>query len=196
MKILHINSYTNNNYKIEKKSHVQNLNFRANRENYTLSELFQFGLEALDENSILIVTMDRDRSDYLLRYRSDCIKNPINKAYTLDITEEMAPNWSKLDSHFAIYKENNNYNIMGLGTLFGVTLYKNGEKLNFLLPKETRQLENGMEISPNRFEDFKFKFNLPKRFNTENAKKYLSYLEKPNAINQYKNIVSNTLKNI
>ena len=85
---------------------------------------------------------------------------------------------------------------MGLGTLFGVTLYKNGEKLDFLLPKETRQLENGMEISPNRFEDFKFKFNLPKRFNTENAKKYLSYLEKPNAINQYKNIVSNTLKNI
>ena len=142
-------------------------------------ELFKYGVEALDNNTLFIVTNNRENSFFTLNRYKEKIDIPIFKTYILEVNEENSKVWHKeIDANFAIYKKNDEYYIMGLGSLFGVFAKDPIEERNSLLkPGEIRKLEPNstidIGISSNPNEEARLKFVIPEKFNSENADMFL-----------------------
>ena len=81
----------------------------------SLSEKFRYGMEALDDNSILVVASNPERADMILKQYSDKITTPILKKYTLKVEEKDLKNREELDCDFAIFKQDKKYFALALG---------------------------------------------------------------------------------
>ena len=79
-----------------------------------LSTRFKYGLEALDEQSILVVTSDEKSSNMMLEFYADKIDIPVMKKYTLPVKKGELKNQDELASNFAIFKNGREYYILSL----------------------------------------------------------------------------------
>ena len=116
MKVQSINSYYNYNYNYNY-NHNRNVNnktitqpsfqgfFNSNYETKAV-EYFNYGLQALDENSLLIATSNREKAFFSLKQNKDKIDIPILKTYILDINKNLDKDWGKSTSNsFAVFKK-------------------------------------------------------------------------------------------
>ncbi len=149
-----------------------------------LSQRFQYGLEAIDEQSIFVVTSDEQRSNKQLEMSSDKISIPIMKKYTLLVKKGELNNCDNLESNFAIFKKDNNYYILSLADhplrRMRVDFQNdNYNKDNIIKSGDTKLLKDGHIlhtgefVSPSSGKKEKFVFFHPQKFNTVNAIKYL-----------------------
>lgn len=149
----------------------------------SLSERFQYGMEALDNNSILVVTdtENEEKTNNLLKKYADKIDIPVLKKYTLIVKEKELKDNRSLDSSFAIFKKGNNYYVMNLG--FWSLVVKNPKekldnKKHYLESGTIRELESGEAIETGEFywgnEKRKLVFNPPYKYNPDKAEKHLA----------------------
>ncbi len=141
-------------------------------------ELFKYGIEAIDDNTLFIATNNRKDTNIILNRYKENIEIPIFKTYILEVNQGNSEIWHKeLDTNFAIYKKNDEYYIMGLGSIFGVFLDKPGEKSSMLKPGEVKKLSPDTIIqfglSSINGENATVRFEIPEKFNPENADKFL-----------------------
>ena len=150
-----------------------------------LSQKFQYGLEALDEQSVFVVTSNEASSNMMLEIHADKIDIPVMKKYTLFIKKGDLKNMDELDSNFAIYKKGNKYYILSLAEhplrkLLVDMPKEHYNKDNIVPSGNVRELNNGSIIHTGEMvwassgEKEKFVFNTPKIFNPRNAEKYLN----------------------
>ena len=92
-----------------------NVNFRGLFGEPNLSEKFDYGMQALDNNSVLVVTSNPESSDVLLSMYAEKIDTPIMKKYTLKVDKKDLKGREELDSDFAVFKKDDRYYILGLG---------------------------------------------------------------------------------
>ena len=78
----------NNRYKLHSKVSAPNMVFRGIFGSPDVSEKFRYGLEALDEHSLLVVTSNEEIADMILSQNSDKIDTPILKKYTLNVEKK------------------------------------------------------------------------------------------------------------
>lgn len=162
---------------------VHNVQFKAFFGKPNLAEKFQYGLEALDENSILVVTSNPEASDMVLEQCSDKILNPILTKYILKVKEEDLDKKEKIESDFAVIKHKGTFYALALGATFLTSLIitkPGGEiipKKHMHSPGSLVPLEKGVSIIADTFSSdaskHKFLFTPPYRYNPENARKYL-----------------------
>lgn len=81
----------------------------------SLTERFSYGMQALDDNSVLVVTSNPEASDVLLAMNADKIDTPIMKKYVLKVAKGDLQERDELDSDFAIFKKGEKYYALGLG---------------------------------------------------------------------------------
>lgn len=146
----------------------------------SLSERFQYGLEALDEQTLFIVTSNEKDSNRALKKFASKIGIPVTKTYTLLVKDNELKNDRTLDANFAIFKKGDEYFAINLGPLFGLDIRKPEAKYS----KETHysegdvvKLQAGEVIHTGEMvwkdEKHKFVFKPQQRYNPENAKKFL-----------------------
>ncbi|MBE7710839.1 MAG: AAA family ATPase [Cyanobacteria bacterium SIG31] len=140
-------------------------------------EYFDYGLQALDENSLLIATPNREKTFFNLKQYKDKIDVPILKTYILDVTKDLDKDWGhSVSNGFAVFKKQNEYYILNLEHM-GMHVYK-GEydpDTSILQSGEVRKLENGMRIDAfMAFGREPFLFKRPSEFNTRKAERFLS----------------------
>lgn len=140
-------------------------------------EYFNYGLQALDENSLLIATPNRKEAFFNLQQNKDKIDIPILKTYILDITKELDKDWGKsIGNSFAIFKKQDDYYILNLNNL-GMGVYK-GEydsETSYLNSGDKKKLDNGTKI--NAFSSIGRRpliFEKPRIFDTRKAEKFLT----------------------
>ena len=171
----------NNRYKSYSKVSGTNMAFRGIFGAPDISEKFRYGLEALDEHSLLVVTSNVEVADMILSQNSDKIDTPILKKYTLNVEKKDLKNKSAIDCDFAIFKKADKYFIMGLGYLFRLTVLKPEEALDtdkHMFPNgQIKELSYGEEIRTGELFCLgakpKFLFEPPYKYNPLNAEKYL-----------------------
>ena len=103
----------NTRYKSDSKVSGTNMAFRGIFGAPDISEKFRYGLEALDEHSLLVVTSNEEVADMILSQNSDKIDTPILKKYTLNVEKKDLKNNISLDSDFVIFKKQDKFFIMG-----------------------------------------------------------------------------------
>ncbi len=149
-----------------------------------LSERFQYGLQALDEQSVLVVTSNEASSNMMLETYADNIDIPVMKKYTLHVKKGELKDCDELNSNFAIYKKNNKYYILSLSEHplknLRVDMSKEAyNKDNLLSGGKIKELNNGVIIHTGEMiwetsgEKHKFVFTPPKISETHSAEKYL-----------------------
>ena len=114
-----------------------------------ISDKFRFGLEALDNNSILTVTSNAESSDMMLELYSDKIDIPILKKYTLKVTPSDLKDQNELKANFAIFKKNDGYYVLNIGNTFDLLIVRNGEfnpQKDMFKPGEITKLKDGCII--------------------------------------------------
>ena len=79
-----------------------------------LSTRFAYGLEALDDQSLLVVTSNEESSNMMLELYADKIDIPVMKKYTLLVKPGELKNRDDLSANFAIFKKDKDYNILSL----------------------------------------------------------------------------------
>ena len=170
----------NNRYKLHSKVSAPNMVFRGIFGSPDVSEKFRYGLEALDEHSLLVVTSNEEIADMILSQNSDKIDTPILKKYTLNVEKKDLKNKITLDSDFVIFKKQDKFFIMGVGNLFPLTVQR--PKEDFDSDKHqfkaglVKELRAGEEIRTGELlwgEKPKFVSNPPYKYNPSNAEKYL-----------------------
>ena len=179
-------------------NYVELESFKAEIQKKDGAELFQYGIDALDNNTLLIVTNDRERSNFVLNRYKDNIDTPIFRSYILDITEENAPYWAEVtDNNFAMYKKDGKYYIMGLGSILGVYIRDTETKESGLLkPGEVRELTSKIEIETSSIKKpTAIKFTIPDKINCENADLYLERKETINTTIHNANAVAAIVQN-
>ena len=135
-------------------------------------------MQALDENSLLIATSNREQAFFFLKQNKDKIDIPILKTYILDVTKDLDKDWGKSSSNsFAIFKKENDYYILNLNAL-GMSVYK-GEydsDTSYLEGGKKRKLESGMTIKAfiTGFDRKPLIFERPRAFDMRKAEKYLT----------------------
>ncbi len=148
----------------------------------SLSEKFRYGMEALDDNSILVVASNPERADMILKQYSDKITTPILKKYTLKVEEKDLKNREELDCDFAIFKQDKKYFALALGRgMFSSLMVKRPKeeakrKEHIFGTGNVVELRDGVAIETGEMlwdEKPKLLFNPPYRFNTSAAEKYL-----------------------
>lgn len=147
-----------------------------------LSTRFKYGLEALDEQSILVVTSNEKSSDMMLEFYADKIDIPVMKKYTLLVKNGELKNRDSLEANFAIFKKNNDYNILSLSDnrITGILIAKPKEEYNSknkIYTGEKKILKDGVAVDTGEVfytEKPKLVFNTPKLYNPENAERYLA----------------------
>ena len=159
-----------------------NVNFRGLFGEPNLSEKFDYGMQALDNNSVLVVTSNPESSDVLLSMYAEKIDTPIMKKYTLKVDKKDLKDREELDSDFAVFKKDDRYYILGLGkSLFSYIQVKKEKDSyksdNNVRSGEIKELSNGvvLETGESGFDKDrkKFVFKPPYRFNSSYAEKYL-----------------------
>lgn len=89
-------------------------------------------MEALDDNSILVVTSNPESSDAILEQCSDKISIPILRKYTLKVEEkDLDENQEELRCDFAVFKKGKDYFAISLGAtiLSSLVVNKPAERL-------------------------------------------------------------------
>ena len=81
-----------------------NINFKGLFSEPNISEKFDYGMQALDNNSVLVITSNPESSDMLLSMYAEKIDTPIMKKYTLKVDKKDLKDREELDSDFAIFK--------------------------------------------------------------------------------------------
>lgn len=187
MRIQSINNYysynTNKINNINKKITVPTFNgiydtfMGVNTYDSKAIEYFNYGLQALDENSLLIATPNRERTFFNLKQAQDKIDIPILKTYILDVTKDLDKDWgTSIGNGFAVFKKQGEYYILNLEHL-GMTVYKGDydPDTSILRSGEIKKLESGMRIDAFSGIGRKpFLFERPKVFNTKNAERFLT----------------------
>lgn len=147
-----------------------------------LSERFRYGMEALDNNSLLVVTSNPERADMTLEQYSNKIAVPILKKYTLKVEESDLKNKEELDSDFAIFKQDKKYFalVLGRGMFSSLMIKRPNDKLkskeHLFKTGDIVELRDGVELATGEMswrEEPKLLFKPPYKFNTSNAEKYL-----------------------
>ncbi len=147
-----------------------------------LSERFRYGIEALDNNSLLVVTSNPERADMTLEQYSNKIVTPILKKYTLKVEESDLKNKEEIDSDFAIFKQDKKYFALVLGSgIFSSLMIKRPKdelksKEHLFKTGAIVELHDGVELGTGEMlwrEEPKLLFKPPYKFNTLNAEKYL-----------------------
>lgn len=148
----------------------------------SLSERFKYGLEALDGNTLFIVTSNEQDSNRKLKEFSSKIDIPVTQIYTLVVKDEELKNDRQLNANFTIFKKGNEYYALNLGPTWGLTIENPNEKhslKNHHNVGELTRLNSGEAIETGETvwsnETHKFIFNPPYRYNPSNAQKYLGY---------------------
>ena len=159
-----------------------NVNFRGLFGEPNLSEKFDYGMQALDNNSVLVVTSNPESSDVLLSMYAEKIDTPIMKKYTLKVDKKDLKGRDELDSDFAVFKKDDRYYILGLGkSLFSyINVKKEKEpykKENSVHSGEIKELADGVILDTGEScfdKDWKkFVFKPPYRFSPRYAERYL-----------------------
>lgn len=179
MRVQSINSYHNYQYNYSNKM-VSAPTFKGLFDTYDSKaiEYFNYGLQALDENSLLIATPDREKAFFNLNLYKDKIDIPILKTYILDVTKDLDKDWGcSIGESFAVFKKQDEYYILGLNST-GMSVYKGkyDPDTSYLKNGETKRLESGMRIDAFSNFDRKFIFERPRTFDTKKAEKYLTVL--------------------
>lgn len=166
-----------------------------------LSEKFKYGLEALDGNSILVVTSNPEISDTLLEQFSDKINIPVLKKYTLKVEEKDLKKKKYLESDFAVFKNGDRFYVLSLGVHLLSSLIVKKPKDDLLPEKHMFQngqvieLQSGVAIMTGEGfssdeNDHKFMFRPPYRYNPQNAEKYLKVKNVNNIVDFNKRTIS------
>ncbi len=153
-----------------------------------ISQKFQYGLEALDNQSIFVVTSNEESSNMMLELYSEKIPIPVMKKITLLVKKGELDNCDELAANFAIFKFKNDYYIISLADYSLKKLLVDRPKENFnkdnIIPQgEIRRLSEGVIIHtgemvyPSSGGKHKFVFSIPSKSNSLNA---LSYLDVKN----------------
>lgn len=142
-------------------------------------------MEALDDNSILVVTSNPESSDAILEQCSDKISIPILRKYTLKVEEkDLDENQEELRCDFAVFKKGKDYFAISLGAtiLSSLVVNKPAERLktkeHMFSTGNIVQLTSGVSIHTGETyssdpKEHKFMFNPPYRYNPEAALRYL-----------------------
>ena len=148
-----------------------------------VTEKFQYGLEALDDKSMLIVTSDDKVSNFMLNKAVENIDIPIIKTYTLKVSEGDLINRNKLETNFGIFKKNNDYYVINLSEwIYRLEVRNPSESLNtnrhFIKSGEIKKLTRGEfigtgELYSDIHDKYKFMFNPPYNYNPASAERYL-----------------------
>ncbi len=149
----------------------------------SLSEKFRYGMEALDGNSILVVTDIEKEEDInnKLKTFADRIDIPVLKKYTLVVKENELKNNNNLNSSFGVFKKDNKFYVINLGPFFSLTVKKPKEELDtkkhYVKLGDIRELEQDTAIETGEWiwnnDKHKFVFLPPYKYNPANAEKYL-----------------------
>ncbi len=147
-----------------------------------LSTRFQYGLEALDDKSVLVVTSNEKSSNTMLEFYADKIDIPVMKKYTLLVKNGELKNRDDLEANFAVFKKGDDYNILSLSDIqiMGILVANPKEEYNSknkIFSGEKKVLKDGMAIDTGEVfysEKPKLVFNTPVRYYTANAEKYLA----------------------
>lgn len=159
-----------------------NVNFKGLFGEPNLSEKFDYGMQALDSNSVLVVTSNPESSDMLLSMYADKIDTPIMKKYTLKVDKNDLKGRDELASDFAIFKKDEKYYILGLGNgLFSYMQVKKDKELysteNSLRSGDIKELYSGVVLDTGESsldtDKKNFVFKPPYHFNPNSAEKYL-----------------------
>ncbi len=149
----------------------------------SLSERFNYGMEALDDNSILVVTDDEkaEETNNKLKTFAERIDIPVLKKYTLTVQDKELKGNCTLNASFAVFKKGDKYYVMNLGPFWNLTVKKPKEELDskkhFIPVGEIRELEKGAAIETGEMvwsdDKYKFLFNPPYKYNPNSAAKNL-----------------------
>ena len=146
-----------------------------------LSTRFKYGLEALDEQSILVVTSDEKSSNMMLEFYADKIDIPVMKKYTLPVKKGELKNQDELTSNFAIFKNGREYYILSLAdhdlkTMLVANPKDDFDVKNKISSGDKKLLKDGYAIETGKlFFSGKntFVFTTPNQRGASNAEKYL-----------------------
>ena len=162
---------------------VQNIAFHGLfRSAPDLSEKFKYGLQALDDTSILVVTSNEEYSNMMLERFSDSIDSPVIKKYTLLVEKKDLKDRDALESNFAVFKKNNDFYVLNLHHIFGLNVQNpkdsyDSDKHN-IKPGKLKRLAVGEAIKTGELvfspDKDKLIFNPPYKFMPEPAEKYLA----------------------
>lgn len=175
----------NNAYLQKVKTNKTQTNFKGLfGSNPNLTERFSYGMQALDDNSVLVVTSNPEASDVLLAMNADKIDTPIMKKYVLKVVKGDLQERDELDSDFAIFKKGDKYYALGLGkSLFShMAIKKEKDRYsqdNYLRSGDVKELHNGMVLETGEsildVNKKKFVFLPPYRYNPTPASRYLEF---------------------
>ena len=175
-----VNSKRTNNY-----TEISNVSFYGLWEanDLNVSEKFRYGLEALDNNSMLIVTSNDLASNFVLSKSIDKLGIPLIKTYTLKVGEKDLINRDQLEANFGIYKKNDEYYAINLSEGVWPLEVRNPKevfnaKQHFVKPGEIKKLNSGEYIGTGELcsdinDKYKFMFKPPYRYSPANAERYL-----------------------
>lgn len=163
-------------------------------------DLFDYGVQALDDTSMLIVTKDREKAEFSLGSYKDKIDIPVMKTYILDITKDLDKAWyESSDSDVAIFKKGEDYYAMVLGFCAAVYIReprKEASKDDIVSAGNVKKLTNGMVLElkgwsavGEREKRFVY-FNKPKLVDKTRAEKYLevrTYMDSAEKIKAHNN---------
>ncbi len=146
-----------------------------------LSTRFKYGLESLDEQSILVVTSDEKSSNMMLEFYADKIDIPVMKKYTLLVKKGELKNRDELASNFAIFKKGREYYILSLADhdlkrMLVANPKDSFDAKNKLSSGDKKLLKDGYAIDTGELfysEKNTFVFTPPNQSGTSNAEKYL-----------------------
>lgn len=168
----------------------KSIKFRgATNNNPDLAQKFQYGLEALNDNTLLLVATDEIKAKQYLNNFSSKINIPIVNLYILKADELK-------DTNFALFKKDDEYfclnlngnNGMGFKTSDLITvspgdIMKVNQEKGYFMTHELVEL----------FEKNPLFFNPPYKYNPDNAKKYLEYRT---TLNDLSGINQSTIKKL
>ncbi len=162
-----------------------------------LSTRFAYGLEALDGQSVLVVTSNEESSNMMLELYADKIDIPVMKKYTLLVKPGELKNRDDLSANFAIFKKDKDYNILSLADnpIIGIQVANPKDEFNEknrIFSGEKKVLIDGVAIDTGELfysEKPKFVFNTPKNYYADSAKRYLTL----NTVNEFKDFNKRTI---
>ena len=162
-----------------------------------LSTRFQYGLEALDDKSVLVVTSNEKSSNTMLEFYADKIDIPVMKKYTLLVKKGELKNRDQLEANFAVFKKDNDYNILSLSEnkLIGMLVASPKDEYdakNNIFSGDKKVLKDGCAISTGELfysGPPKLLFNIPRSYNKTNAERYLTV----SSVNEYKDLNKRTI---
>ncbi|MCQ2754104.1 MAG: AAA family ATPase [bacterium] len=141
----------------------------------SITDKFKAGLAALDNNTIFVVTRNKENSDFYLSRYIDKIDIPVHKIVTLEAPLSDDDKVPYVKDNFVVYKKDNQYKLMPLDSGYSVLrFYKNshslGEKIKngevTSIPYDSMIEIGGIDIKEKYFvfEDIKYNPSLADKY--------------------------------